>query len=181
LTKGGARIGDALFLTKPLGTGVITTALKREQADPAHVQAATESMMRLNRAASRAALAAGVRAATDITGYGLIGHALEMAEQAGVCFRFRFADIPFLPGAQAYAEAWTFPGGAESNEVFYRPRTRFTAELTLAQQWLLFDPETSGGLLVAVPPDRLDTFVSLVGQGAWRVGQVAEGSGLEVV
>jgi selenide,water dikinase len=181
LTKGGARVGDAIFLTKPLGAGVITTALKREQADPAHVQAATESMVKLNRAASRAALAAGARAATDVTGYGLIGHALEMAEQAGVCFQLRFADIPFLPGAQAYADAWIFPGGAESNEAFYRPRTRFTAELTLAQQWLLFDPETSGGLLVSVPPAGVDTFTHLMRQGVWRIGQVVEGGGIEVI
>jgi selenide,water dikinase len=181
LTKRGARVGDALFLTKPLGVGVITTALKREQADPAHVQAAVESMMKLNRDASHAALAAGVHAATDITGYGLIGHALEMAEQAGVCYRFRFADIPLLPGAQTYADAWIFPGGAESNEAFYRPRTRFTAELTLAQQWLLFDPETSGGLLVAVPPEGIRVFTNTMGQGAWRIGEVVEGSGVEVV
>jgi selenide,water dikinase len=181
LTKGGAQVGDALFLTKPLGAGVITTALKREQADPAHVQVATESMVKLNRAASRAALAAGAHAATDVTGYGLIGHALEMAEQAGVCFQFCFADIPFLPGAQAYADAWIFPGGAESNEAFYRPRTRFIAELTLAQQWLLFDPETSGGLLVSVPPAGVDTFTHRLGQGAWRIGQVVEGGGIMVV
>ena len=181
LTKGGARVGDALFLTKPLGAGVITTALKREQAEAAHVQAATDSMMKLNRAASRAALAAGVRAATDITGFGLIGHALEMAEQAGVCFQIRFADIPFLPGAQAYAEAWIFPGGAESNEKFYRPRARFADELTLAQQWLLFDPETSGGLLVAVPPQGVPAFTEMMGQGAWRIGQVVPGSGIQVM
>jgi selenide,water dikinase len=181
LTKRGAKVGDVLFLTKPLGVGVITTALKREQADPAHVQAAVESMTKLNRHASHAALAAGARAATDITGYGLIGHALEMAEQSGVCFRFRFADIPLLPGAQAYADAWTFPGGAESNEAFYRPRTRFTAELTLAQQWLLFDPETSGGLLVAVPPESTQTFMDAMGQGAWRIGEVVEGKGTEIV
>jgi selenide,water dikinase len=137
--------------------------------------------VRLNRDASRAALAAGVHAVTDVTGYGLIGHAIEMAEQAGVCFQFRFADIPFLPGAQAYADAWIFPGGAESNEAFYHPRTRFTAELTLAQQWLLFDPETSGGLLVSVPPADVDTFTHLMGQGVWRIGQVVEGGGIMVV
>jgi selenide,water dikinase len=180
LTKGGAKVGDALFLTKPLGVGVITTALKREQADPVHVRVATESMVKLNRAASHAAVAAGVRSATDITGYGLIGHAIEMAEPSGVCFRFHFADIPLLPGAQVYADAWTFPGGAESNEAFYRSRARFTAELSLAQQWLLFDPETSGGLLVSVPPDGQQTFVNLMGQGAWRIGEVVEGSGIEV-
>jgi selenide,water dikinase len=181
LTKGGAKVGDALFLTKPLGAGVITTALKREQAQEAHVRVAIESMSKLNRAASRAALAAGVRAATDVTGFGLIGHALEMAEQSGVCFRFHFADIPLLPGAQAYADAWIFPGGAESNEKFYRPRTRFSAELTLAQQWLLFDPETSGGLLLPVPPQGVQTFTTIIGQGAWRIGEVVAGSGIEVI
>jgi len=180
LTKGGAKVGDVLMLTKPLGVGVITTALKREQAEPAHVQSATESMMRLNRAASHAALAAGARAATDITGYGLVGHAIEMAEQAGVCFRLRFADIPLLPGAQAYADAWTFPGGAESNEAFYRPRVKFTAKLTLAQEWLLFDPETSGGLLVAAPPEGLSIFMDAMGPAAWRIGEVVEGSGITV-
>jgi selenide,water dikinase len=180
LTKGGAKVGDALVLTKPLGVGVITTALKNEQAAPEHVQAAVESMIRLNRAASRAALAAGAHAATDITGYGLLGHALEMSEQAGVCFRLRFADIPFLPGAQIYADAWTFPGGAASNEKFYRPRVKFTGKLTLAQEWLLFDPETSGGLLVAIPPDRLDHFFEMIGQGAWRIGEVIEGNGIHI-
>ena len=181
LAKGGARVGDALFLTKPLGAGVITTALKREQADPAHVQTAIESMLQLNRAAARAALAAGVRAATDVTGFGLIGHALEMAQPAGVRFRFRFADIPLLPGAQFYADAWIFPGGAESNEKFYRPHARFSAGLTLAQQWLLFDPETSGGLLVPVPPEGVQTFAARLGQGAWHIGEVVEGGGIEVI
>jgi selenide,water dikinase len=180
LTKGGAKVGDVLVLTKPLGVGVITTALKNEQAAPEHVQAAVESMVRLNRAASHAALTAGARAATDITGYGLLGHALEMAEQAGVCFRLRFADIPLLPGAQTYADAWTFPGGAASNEAFYRPRVKFTGELTLAQEWLLFDPETSGGLLVAVPPEGIRVFMDAMGQGAWLIGEVIEGSGINV-
>ena len=180
LTKGGAKVGDALILTKPLGVGVITTALKNEQAAPEHVQAAVESMVRLNRAASHAALAAGARAATDITGYGLLGHALEMAEQAGVCFRLHFADIPLLPGAQTYADAWTFPGGAASNEAFYRPRVTFTGGLTLAQEWLLFDPETSGGLLVAVPPEGIRIFMDAMGQGAWQIGEVIAGSGINV-
>jgi selenide,water dikinase len=180
LTKGGAQVGDVLVLTKPLGTGVITTALKREQAAPDHVQSAVESMSRLNRDASHAALQAGARAATDITGYGLIGHALEMAEQADVCFRLRWADIPLLPGAQAYADAWTFPGGAENNEAYYRPRTRFDAKLTLAQEWLLFDPETSGGLLVAVPPKQVNSLLTALGQGTWRIGEVTRGSGIVV-
>ncbi len=180
LTKGGARPGDVLILTKPLGTGVITTALKNEKADPAHVQAAVESMSRLNRAASRAALAAGCRAATDITGYGLIGHTSEMAQQAGMRFRIKYADLPFLPGAQAYADEWIFPGGAGSNESFYRPRVQFKDDLSLSQQWLLFDPETSGGLLVAVPAGQAERFMDEMGQGAWRVGAVLEGSGIQI-
>ena len=108
LTKGGARPGDALVLTKPLGTGTITTALKRGQVAPAHLDAAIASMMRLNRVASQAAQAAGARSATDITGFGLIGHTSEMAEAAGVRFRIRFDALPWLPGALGYAEAWVF-------------------------------------------------------------------------
>jgi selenide,water dikinase len=103
-----------------------------------------------------------------------------MAEQAGVCFQIRFAALPFLPGAQQYADAWIFPGGAESNEKFYRPRAHFADELTLAQQWLLFDPETSGGLLIAVPPNSVPAFTEMMGPAAWRVGQVIPGNGIQV-
>ena len=126
LTKGGARPGDALVLTKPLGTGTITTALKRGLVAPAHLDAAIASMMRLNRAASQAAQAAGARSATDITGFGLIGHASEMAEAAGVRFRIRFDALPWLPGALGYAEAWVFAGGAHNNHAFYNPLVTYT-------------------------------------------------------
>ena len=119
LTKGGAQPGDLLLLTKPLGTGTITTALKRGQVDPAHLDAAIASMMRLNRVASQAAQAASARSATDITGFGLIGHTSEMAEAAGVRFRIRFDALPWLPGALGYAEAWIFAGGAHNNHAFY--------------------------------------------------------------
>ena len=154
LTKGGARPGDALVLTKPLGTGTITTALKRGQVDPAHLDAAIASMMRLNRAASQAAQAAGARSATDITGFGLIGHASEMAEAAGVRFRIRFDALPWLPGALGYAEAWVFAGGAHNNHAFYNPLVTYTRPVLDWQETLLHDPQTSGGLLVAVAPER---------------------------
>ena len=154
LTKGGARPGDVLVLTKPLGTGTITTALKRGQVDPAHLDAAIASMMRLNRAASQAAQAAGARSATDITGFGLIGHASEMAEAAGVRFRIRFDALPWLPGALGYAEAWVFAGGAHNNHAFYNPLVTYTRPVLDWQETLLHDPQTSGGLLVAVAPER---------------------------
>ena len=150
LTKGGARPGDALVLTKPLGTGTITTALKRGLVAPAHLDAAIASMMRLNRAASQAAQAAGARSATDITGFGLIGHASEMAEAAGVRFRIRFDALPWLPGALGYAEAWVFAGGAHNNHAFYNKLVTYTRPVLDWQETLLHDPQTSGGLLVAV-------------------------------
>ena len=184
LTKGGARPGDALVLTKPLGTGTITTALKRGQVDPVHLDAAIASMMRLNRVASRAAQAAGARSATDITGFGLIGHASEMAEAAGVRFRIRFDALPWLPGALGYAEAWVFAGGAHNNHAFYNPLVTYTWSVLDWQETLLHDPQTSGGLLVAVSPDRLDAFLAFCGerdQPAWVIGDVVEGVGIEVI
>jgi selenide,water dikinase len=184
LTKGGARPGDALVLTKPLGTGTITTALKRGQVDPAHLDAAIASMMRLNRVASQAARAAGARSATDITGFGLIGHASEMAEAAGVRFRIRFDALPWLPGALGYAEAWVFAGGAHNNHAFYNPLVTYSRPVLDWQETLLHDPQTSGGLLVAVAPERVDVFLAFGAeraQSAWVIGEVAEGAGIEVV
>ena len=178
LTKGGARPGDALVLTKPLGTGTITTALKRGQVDPAHLDAAIASMMRLNRVASQAAQAAGARSATDITGFGLIGHASEMAEAAGVRFRIRFDALPWLPGALGYAEAWVFAGGAHNNHAFYNPLVTYTRPVLDWQETLLHDPQTSGGLLVAVAPERVDVFLAFCAerdQPAWVIGEVVEG------
>jgi selenide,water dikinase len=184
LTKGGARPHDALVLTKPLGTGTITTALKREQVDPAHLDAAIASMMRLNRVASQAARAAGARSATDITGFGLIGHASEMAEASGVRFRIRFDALPWLPGALGYAEAWVFAGGAHNNHAFYNPLVTYTRPVLDWQETLLHDPQTSGGLLVAVAPERVDVFLAFSAerdQSAWVIGDVVAGAGIEVI
>jgi selenide, water dikinase len=184
LTKGGARPGDALVLTKPLGTGTITTALKRGQVDPPHLDAAIASMMRLNRVASQAARAAGARSATDITGFGLIGHASEMAEAAGVRFRIRFDALPWLPGALGYAEAWVFAGGAHNNHAFYNRLVTYTRPVLDWQETLLHDPQTSGGLLVAVAPEHVDVFLAFCAerdQPAWVIGDVVEGVGIEVI
>lgn len=184
LTKGGARPGDRLVLTKPLGTGTITTALKRGLAAAEHLDAAIVSMVRLNRIASQAAQASGVVAATDITGFGLIGHAAEMAEAGGVRFRIRFDDLPWLPGALGYAEAWIFPGGAHANHDFYNHLVTYTRPVIDWQETLLHDPQTSGGLLLAVPAERLQAFLAFCagqGQSAWVIGDVVQGTGIEII
>jgi len=184
LTKGGAQPGDALVLTKPLGTGTITTALKRGTVDPAHLAAAIASMTRLNRVAAQAAQAANARAATDITGFGLLGHALEMADASGACFRIRFDDLAWLPGALTYAEGWVFAGGAHNNHAFYNPRVAYTRPVADWQETLLHDPQTSGGLLVAVPTGQLAAFQRFCAerdQAVWVIGDVISGEGIEIV
>jgi selenide,water dikinase len=184
MAKGGARPGDVLVLTKPLGVGVITTAIKRDQAAPGHIESAIASMMQLNKQAGHAARELGARAATDITGYGLIGHSLEMASQAGVCFEFDWAAIPFLPGAIGYAEQWIFAGGADTNAKAAHEQVVFDATLTDWQQMLLFDPQTSGGLLVALPAERAEQLVTRLrehAEQAWIIGRVKEGRGIRVL
>jgi len=183
LTKGGARPGDALWLTKPLGTGTVTTALKRGLATDGEVAAAVASMKTLNRAAARAARAAGAKAATDVTGYGLLGHALEMAEASGVRFRFDWDALPFLPGAARLAADMVFPGGAFGNLEHFGPRLTRSRPLSDAEAMLLADPQTSGGLLVAVPEGGESVFARAFekdGGRAARVGTVVEGAGIDV-
>ena len=184
LTKGGARPGDALVLTKPLGVGIITTALKGEMADPAHVAGAVESMKQLNRQAARLIQQVGVRACTDVTGFALLGHAYEMAERSNARFRFHFAKLPFLDGAKQYAEDNLFPGGSCNNRDAYAHVVDFAPSVSEEMQLLLFTPETSGGLLVAVPQEKLGTLTALfadAGHPCWVIGEVIEGEGIIVV
>jgi selenide,water dikinase len=183
MTKGGAKPGDALVLTKPLGVGTVTTALKREQAEQSHVDAAIASMVRLNRTASHLARQFGAKSATDITGFGLVGHALEMATASQVQFQFNWAALPFLPGALSYGQHWIFPGGAESNEKAALPHVAFDAGISDWQRMMLFDPETSGGLLIALAPESAHQFLAEMaraGEEAWVVGEVREGRGIRV-
>ncbi len=183
LTKGGARPGDVLVLTKPLGTGIVTTAFKGGVAEPEHVAAATASMAALNRTAAQLAGRVGVRGATDITGFSLLGHASEMAALSGVGLRFHLADLPFLPGAVEYAEQWLFPAGANRNQEHFSCGVTFADAIGDEMRLLLFTPETSGGLLLAMPPDRLAELRALAaeaGQALWVVGEVVEGFGIEV-
>jgi selenide, water dikinase len=174
--KGGARPGDKLLLTKPLGAGVVTTALKQGKAQADWVAAAVASMKQLNKQAAAAAVAAQARAMTDITGFGLLGHAHEMAHLGGVDFRLEMARMPWLPGAMACATAGTFPGGMLRNMEYYKPWVTFERELPFEAQNLLWTPETSGGLLAAVPPESVARFQAVCGT-AVVIGEVALGNG----
>lgn len=180
MTKGGARLGDVLILTKPLGIGALTTAGKRGVAQPEWMDAAIASMSRLNRTAARLAVAHGVRAATDITGYSLLGHAHEMAHLAGMAFRLRYDALEWLPGAQALAQQDVFPGGMRRNEAFYQEWVRFEGDFAPHERELLFDPQTSGGLLLAVAPERATVLYEALraaGEPAVIIGDVVPGGG----
>ena len=183
ITKGGARPGDRLVLSKPLGFGTITTALKRDQVSAADLAEAVSWMKRLNKEASELALRAGVRGGTDITGFSLLGHGLEMAKASGVALRLSFEKIPFVSGAKGYAEEWIFPGGSSDNRQYYGAQVHFAPEIPEHSQMLLFDAQTSGGLLLAVPAKNLPAMLEgakQAGQPLWEIGQVLEGSGIEV-
>ena len=183
LTKAGLHPGDALVLTKPLGFGCTTTALKQGKADEANVLEVVNWMKRLNRTASLLAVEFGLSAGTDVTGFSLLGHAMEMADASGVAIRFDYAQIPFVSGARKYAEMFTFPGGASDNRLHFGPHVEFEASIDEAAQMLLFDPQTSGGLLLGVPQEKLVTFQSRakeLEQPVWVIGEVRAGSGIYV-
>ena len=175
-TKGGGRPGDLLLLTKPLGVGVVTTALKQGIARPEDVAAAVASMKVLNRPAAAAAYTAGAHAATDVTGFGLLGHAHEMAHLGHVGFRFFLNRLPWLPGAIGYGRAGAFPGGKGRNLEYFAPWVTFSDGISYLMQDMLWTPETSGGLLVALPPQRVDLFQQHC-ETAVVVGDVVEGDG----
>jgi selenide,water dikinase len=184
VTKAGARPGDVLILSKPLGFGTITTALKRDLVDPADLAEAVEWMKRLNKTASELAVEFGVRGGTDITGFGLLGHALELAWASGVGLRFRFEEMPFVDGARRYAEDWIFPGGSSDNRLYFGPQVNFVEGISEPSQMLLFDAQTSGGLLLCVPAEKSQALLErakMIGQPLWKVGEVIEGEGIEVV
>jgi selenide,water dikinase len=180
MTKGGSQAGDVLLLTKPLGTGVITTALKRQIANQEHVQAAVDSMKRLNKSAAETALHCGVKSMTDVTGFGLLGHGHEMAQASGVDFHIRSSDLPWLPGARHYGELGAFPGGMGNNRDYFQQWVHFESDLSGLMQMLLWTPETSGGLLAAVNPGKVDAFKELCPE-AEVIGVVASGTGQVMV
>jgi len=184
LTNAGAQPGDVLFLTKPLGVGIITTVLKAGEAKPSHVTGAVDAMLTLNKDAADIFREGIVHGLTDVTGYALLGHGMEMAENSGVRLRF-FADrIPFLPGAQEYADMWLFPGGTCNNERTFQDRITFDDDIPDETRQLLYTPETSGGLLAAVPREKKGVILNHArkrGIDMWEVGEVLSGFGIEVL
>lgn len=166
-----ARAGDALVFTKALGTGVIATALKRGIAQPAWVNAAVESMLTLNRAACDAMLRFDTHACTDITGFGFLGHAREMALGSGVTLEVDSARVPLLPGALDCARAGAIPGGLNNNRDFVASCVDPANEIDPALADLLYDPQTSGGLLISLPEADAARLESLL-PAARRVGRV---------
>ncbi len=168
-SNAGARPGDALVLTKRLGTGVIATALKKGIAKEADVEAAVESMLKLNRQACEAMLRFDVHGCTDVTGFGLLGHAREMACASGVTLEIDPKAVQFLPGAVEYAMQGAIPGGLKNNREFVAECVEGTSEF----DDLLYDPQTSGGLLIALA-ERDAAALERSYEGAYRIGQVIE-------
>jgi selenide,water dikinase len=206
MRKSGARPGDQLFLTKPLGTGIVTTAAKltgrgetavhrlarRAQGKPTfdvqHLDEAILSMLRLNRQAAQAARAAHVLGATDITGFGLLGHGSEMAVASGQTsragLRIEAAAVPALAGVRDYIAAGYVTRGSTRNPDHFGAHVHFAASVPAAQRTLLWEAETSGGLLLAVPAAHTATFMQVCDdndQRYWRIGEVIAGVGVEVV
>lgn len=179
LRNRGARPGDRLVLTKPLGTGIVANAAKAKVASAASVAASVGSMSALNRAASEAAIEVGVNACTDVTGFGLAGHLLAMLSASGVAARVRADELPLFPGVRELAGQGHVPGGSKRNLDFYRPRMDSDGvdPVTLA---ILADAQTSGGLLLSVPADRaaaLSDALRRRGVPGHFIGEIVDGPG----
>lgn len=175
--KSGAQAGDVLILSKPLGIGVITTALKRGMIDEAILDEAVTGMKRLNAEASRLAVAHNVHAMTDITGYGLLGHGYEMANLSRMTFKLRYDALHWYTGAVQYAQEDIFAGGMYRNREYYQQWVDLTASLEDWQEYLLYDPQTSGGLLMAVSPAEAGDLLKDLqeaGERAVVIGEVSD-------
>jgi selenide, water dikinase len=183
ISKGSLKPGDKLALTKPLGFGLVTTALKREQAAPEDVEEAVRWMKQLNLTAGRLALEFGLRGGTDVTGFGLMGHAWEMAQASGVRLEMEYEALPFLESAPKYAGLGAFAGGLLDNYAYFGPHVELPEQLQEPARLMLFDPQTSGGLLLGLPESKLEAFAGRahdLGQSFWLIGDVKEGSGIRV-
>ncbi len=181
VTLARARAGDSLVLTKPIGTGVLTTALKRDLATAPDISAAVQSMATLNAGAARAmrATGGGVHAATDVTGFGLLGHLHNMLAASGLAAEIDAAAVPLFPNAVALVERGAIPGGTQRNRDALSPEVTFAAGVPEPIRVLLFDAQTSGGLLIAVDPDRAGALLAALERegtpAAVKIGRLARG------
>jgi selenide,water dikinase len=173
LANSGARPGDVLVFTKRIGTGVIATALKRGIAEREHVEASIESMLTLNRRGAEAMTLFGAHGCTDVTGFGLIGHAREMAAASGVTLEIEAERVQFLPGALEYARQGAVPGGLNNNRDFSSCAVEIARELAPEVETLLYDPQTSGGLLIAAAEPEASA-IALNFDEAYVIGRVLE-------
>lgn len=183
LTKKGLLPGDQLILTKPLGFGVTTTALKRDMSTDEDILEVVGWMKKLNKMASSLAIKYNAHSCTDVTGFSLLGHAWEMADASGVGLKIHFPSLPFINCARKYAAEWTFPGGASDNRHYFGRHVEFDKNLDDFEKMLAFDPQTSGGLLIGLSPENTQGFITEAkanGQPAWIIGRVIEGHAIEV-
>lgn len=175
VTNAGAQPGDKLVLTKPLGIGIITTAIKVDRVPADLIDRAVQSMATLNKAASEAMLAVGVHACTDITGFGLLGHLYEMVAASGVRARVSMATVPVFEEAYEYVDAAIVPGGTYANQAYLDKFVAYDPGLSNDQQLILCDAQTSGGLLIAVAPDRLQQLLDeLASRGVKTASVIGE-------
>jgi selenide,water dikinase len=188
--KGGLRPSHRLFLSKPLGTGVIATAGKAERAEASHMEAAIQSMTRLNRGASEVLSEMSIQGCTDVTGFGLLGHGCEMVLASGCGFRLRAEAVPLLPGAMGYAESGNFAGGMGRNRKYIeglaqdgRLTLRIASGISGDLVGLLYDSETSGGLLFSAPAERAQEVrerFAAKGEPVWEIGEVVPEQAIEI-
>ena len=180
VTNAAARPGDKLVLTKPIGTGIITTGQKQQKVDPGVLKGAVDTMATLNRDASEAMMAVGVNACTDITGFGLMGHLRSMVRGSGVAARLKFSEVPVLPGTWDLLEQGVVPGGTHRNLHSVADTAQWHDDLTEQQRLLMCDAQTSGGLLISVPGPKLDQLLErLESAGAPTaavVGEIIDGA-----
>ncbi len=187
VTNSGAKPGDLLILTKPIGTGIITTAFKFDMISEAETKEATTNMATLNRAASEAMQRVGVNACTDVTGFGLLGHGCEMANGSKVVIRINREKVPVMAGVLALIEREAVPGGAFANRKYFQDLIAFDAAVSETLRIALFDPQTSGGLLISVPHEKADELMAEINSGnesrAVIIGEVfakEEGSNIAI-
>ncbi len=183
LTKNGLKPGDQLVLTKPLGFGTTTTALKKGISASEDIEEVVGWMKRLNDTGSVLARKYNAHSCTDVTGFSLLGHAWEMAEASEVGLRINFKALPFISCALKYAKEWSFPGGASDNMLYYGKNVHFVDPIEEYEKMMVFDPQTSGGLLIGLSKENtklLCEWAEKIGQPAWVIGEVVQGNTIEV-
>jgi len=184
MTKGGLSAGDALMLSKPIGTGVIATGIKKGIANDEEAAEAIAWMKRLNKNAAQLAAQFGAKSGTDITGFSLLGHAWEMAHASMAGLRINFSDVPLMTGCERLANEWSFAGGAFNNKDFYSPNISFSGTIKDEEQMVLFDPQTSGGLLFAIAEEKTEKCMAEAKKRdipLWKIGEVTESGRIEVI